>query len=72
MNYTYSVEHNTGLIAAYSCATCFALYLGRHQACQYINLIKEHRIKSKRSIAYGHYFYKVRTWTIKYTNIRPK
>jgi len=28
------------------CATCFGLYLGHHQACQYKNFIKENGVKS--------------------------
>jgi len=31
----------------YMCATCFGLYLGLPQACQYKNLIKEDITKSK-------------------------
>jgi hypothetical protein len=29
------------------CATCFGLYLGHHQACQYKNFVKEDLVKSR-------------------------
>ena len=51
-------QHTFILLAPYTCATCFGLYLGHHQVCQYKNLVKEHTIKSKGPIVYGHYFLK--------------
>ena len=50
-------------------ATCFFLYLGHPQACQYRNLTKEDIIK--RSLVYDHYFYHVKTMNTKCKSIRP-
>jgi len=45
ISYTYSVKHNTGVfcfkLCLYTCATCFGLYLGKPQACQYKNLRRQ-------------------------------
>ena len=38
------------------CATCFGLYLGHPQACQYKNLVKKDEMKSKGPLVYSHYF----------------
>ena len=51
INHIYSAENNTCLfwfkLCLYMCATCYGLYLGHPQACQYKTLLKEDTIKSK-------------------------
>jgi hypothetical protein len=46
LNKSHVFKHNTGLfsfkLCIYECATCFSLYLGHPQACQYKNFIKEY------------------------------
>jgi hypothetical protein len=48
---TLRQSNKTGLfwfkLCLYTCATCFGLYLGHNQACQYENPTKEEIIKSK-------------------------
>ena len=45
----------------YMCATCFDMYLGHPQACQYENLKRTIQRESKVPVFYIHYFYIVKT-----------
>lgn len=64
MNYTHSIEHNTGLfrfkLCLYICATRFSLYLGHSQAYKYKNLRKEDIIKPGMPLGFYYTFlYKI-------------